>query len=220
MDLKLLRTNDMKKTIKPYLTRFDVQMFSQDAADRIDKLLRERKMHYEVKETVFICLLRGGLYYFADLTRELAQRHNVDIQLEFLRVHSYVGNGQSGELVIEGGKDILKQFAGKDVWLVDDIIDTGNTMISLVNEFHKLPPEDQPTGIFVTALLMRRKFAQSEDMDRLVKAPINALVIPGMVEDNAWLVGYGMEDEGKYRNLEGIYKLEDDTTPGLKSKLI
>lgn len=206
----------MGKMLKPYLTRFDVQLIGRDAADRIDKLLTERKIHYDIKQTVFVCLLRGGLFYFADLTRKLAQRHNVDIQLEFLRVHSYTGNGQSGELVIEGGNDVLKQFAGKDVWLVDDIIDTGNTMISLVNEFHKLPPEDQPTGIFVTALLMRRKFAQSEDMAKLVEAPINALVIPGMVEDDAWLVGYGMEDEGKYRNLEGIYKLVDDTIPEVK----
>ena len=183
---------------KPYIDRLDIKVMVRDAAKKIATIMSERGN----QKTAFVCLLRGGIYYFTDLTRELGKYHITDITLEFLRVSSYTSNGEAGKVNIQGD---IEQFAGMDVWLVDEIIDSGNTMIELCKAFRSLPKEKQPSGLFVTSLLCRASFTGSEKMNTLMETPIQGFVSPGRIDSDNWLMGYGMEDNGHNRNLPDIW---------------
>ena len=154
---------------------------------------------------VFVCLLRGGVYYFTDLTRALAKLTMTDIELEFLRPSSYTANGVAGEVKMDNWDD-LKKFAGKHVWLVDEIIDSGATMKELVSRLKSLPREERPVSVSVTSLLARKSFVDDPlGFCELQSNGCNGMVCPMYVDNDKWLVGYGMEDEGKCRNLKDIW---------------
>jgi hypoxanthine phosphoribosyltransferase len=154
---------------------------------------------------VFVCLLRGGVYYFTDLTRALAKLTMTDIELEFLRPSSYTANGVAGEVKMDNWDD-LKKFAGKHVWLVDEIIDSGATMKELVSRLKSLPREERPVSVSITSLLARKSFVDDPlGLCELQSNGCNGIVCPMYVDNDKWLVGYGMEDEGKCRNLKDIW---------------
>lgn len=157
---------------------------------------------------VFVCLLRGGIYYFTDLTRALAKLTMTDIELEFLRPSSYTGNGVASEVKMDNWDD-LKKFAGKHVWLVDEIIDSGATMKELVGRLKSLPKEERPVSVSVTSLLARKSFVDDSGFELLQSNGCNGIVCPMYVDNDKWLVGYGMEDEGKCRNLKDIWVKDD-----------
>ncbi len=137
---------------------------------------------YEGKEPVVVCILKGSIVFFSDLIRNM----KTTMTLDFLCVSSY-GNGSksSGELVIK--KDLSVDITGKDVLLVEDIIDSGNTLYKL----KKLLQERNPASLHIVTLL---------DKPVRREAPMQAEYTCFTVEDE-FVVGYGLDYAERYRNL-------------------
>ena len=153
---------------------------------------RIRDMAHELEEhtakydnelpPVFICVLNGAYKFFADLVSEY---HGI-CEIDFVRVKSYDGKNQG---VIEIKKDIEVGLLGKNLYIIDDIIDSGNTMTALKEHFEK----QNPNKISTISLLKRKENPYPIDLN-------------GFEIDDEWVVGYGLDDNGLRRNLNNIYK--------------
>jgi len=131
---------------------------------------------------VLICVLNGAFIFFADLVREIG-----DCEIDFIRVKSYEGITQ-GDLKIT--KSIEISICDKDVFIIDDIYDSGNTMNYIIK---KLSIEHPKSLTPVT--LFKRYLSDTPEI----------LIFGNMLKDEAWVYGYGLDGEnGMYRNLKEI----------------
>ena len=130
---------------------------------------------------VFICVLNGAFMFFTDLVK-----HVGDCEIDFISAKSYVGTTQ-GEIKLL--KDITNNISGKDVYLVDDIFDSGNTIRFLTEHLAWKNPKS------ITPVVLFKQFYSH-----------NPNLIYGFeLENESWLVGYGLDDEkGLRRNLKHI----------------
>ena len=136
---------------------------------------------------VLVCILNGGFMFFSDLVKQI----NIPIEVDFIRCKSYYGKKQ-GDLVVT--KDLETKIKNKHVYLVDDILDSGNTM-KAVSKF--LAVKEPKTITPVVAI-----YKESGDFNKvlhILKQDTDSMFDP-------WYVGYGMDDEkGHNRNLGTIY---------------
>jgi len=136
---------------------------------------------------IMVGLLNGAFMFYADLVRNL----DVDVECDFMRVKSYVGKKKQGDIQII--KDLETSIKGKHVYLVDDILDSGNTMKAMI-EYLEVK---HPASISSVTLLTRK------DSPVVTQKSYNAFVI-----DDEWVVGYGMDNEKGYaRNYDGVFAL-------------
>jgi hypoxanthine phosphoribosyltransferase len=142
--------------------------------------------HSSNEKIVMICLLKGGFMFFSDLTKQI----KTPIQCDFMRVKSYVGKHEQGDIQIL--KDIETPIKNKIVYVVDDFFDTGNTMDAVVEYLS----QKQPKQIEAITLLTR-------DISPL---PEYRLYYGHIIRDE-WVVGYGLDNNGLERNLPYIYAL-------------
>jgi hypoxanthine phosphoribosyltransferase len=150
---------------------------------RIKELAAEINHDYKGKDLLLICILRGGVVFLVDLMRHLSVPHQVD----FMAVSSYgAGARQSGGSV-RLSLDLKTDIQGKDVLLVEDIVDSGNT-IAYVLEFLKTR---QPHSLKVCTLLNKE-----ERRETPVKVQYCGFNIP-----NKFVFGYGLDLDDYYRNL-------------------
>ncbi len=153
----------------------------------------------EGRPAVFIGVLKGCVYFFTDLTRHLSSV----AELDFIQVSSYGhSTSSSGSVVLV--KDITIDVRDRDVYLVEDIVDTGTTLadvITLIRARH-------PRSLRVVALL-------SKPSRRVVSVPIDHL---GMEVEDVFVVGYGLDYAEKYRNLPDIHRLVLDAVPSAGSE--
>ena len=138
---------------------------------------------------VFICVLNGAYKFFTDLVSE----YYGICEIDFVRAKSYDGKDNSAGVEII--KDIEVGLLGKNVYIIDDIIDSGNTMNTLVKHFEK----QSPNKITVVTLLQRKVNLRN----RFVGYPVD---LYGFEIDDEWVVGCGLDDNGLRRNLGSIYK--------------
>ncbi len=173
--------------------RIEVLFQEEELNARIRELGQQISKDYEGKKIHMICVLKGGVFFMT----ELAKRITVPVSMDFMAVSSY-GNGtrSSGNLVIK--KDLDEDIAGKDVLVVEDIIDSGRTLSNLL----ELLKERGAASIRLCTLL-------DKPDRREVEVPIdyNGMVIPDL-----FVVGYGLDYAQKYRNLPyiGVVKLEEE----------
>ena len=111
--------------------------------NRVHELASDINEDYKEKKPVIVCILKGAVYFFTDLTRRL----NIDCELDFMRASSYIGENSTGKLDIK--VDISNDIKGKDVLIVEDIIDTGYTLSMLYDYLM----EKEPTSIKLCVLL-------------------------------------------------------------------
>ena len=138
---------------------------------------------------VLVCILNGGFMFFSDLVKQI----NIPIEIDFIRCKSYFGRKQ-GDLVVT--KDLETKIKGKHVYLVDDILDSGNTM-KAVTKF--LSVKEPKTVTPVAAI-----YKESGDFDKV----LHILYQPTDSVFDPWYIGYGMDDEnGHNRNLGTIYTI-------------
>jgi hypoxanthine phosphoribosyltransferase len=160
----------------------------QDISKRVAELGELLSAYYSGKELIVIGLLNGVFPFFADLTRAM----DLDFQVSFMRVSSY-GSGQvsSGNVKILLDVDIPIQ--DKNLLIVEDIVDTGQTLAYVLKHLQKYSPAD----IRICTLL-------DKPARRVVEVPIDYV---GFTIDDQFVVGYGMDAGGLYRNLPyvGIY---------------
>ena len=150
-------------------------------ARRIVTLAREIERDFRGRETVVISLLNGTVMFLADLIRHL----NLPLRLDFMGVSSYGAGTESGELVFT--KELRLDVRGRDVLLIDDILDTGKTMSRVLPKIHAL----KPRRIKICVLLDK----PSRRVEK-VKADYVGFEIPDF-----FVVGYGLDFAERYRNL-------------------
>ena len=137
-------------------------------------------------DKVFICLLNGGYMFFSDLVKLLPD----NIECDFMRVKSY-HNKKQGDIQIT--KDLETPIKGKDVYIVDDIYDSGNTVTAVIEYLNV----KHPNSVNIVTLITRES------------SPIPTVSsYHGKTIGEEWLVGYGMDNsKGYMRNNPNIYAI-------------
>ena len=158
---------------------------------RINELAKEIEKDYEGKEIVFIGILKGSLPFMW----ELAKRINNKVIFEFMEVCSYEGTESTGEVRII--KDIELDIDGKDVLIVEDIIDTGYTLSYLKEHLEG----QNPNSLKIATLL-------SKPSRRIIE--LNVDYIGFKIEDE-FVIGFGLDYNQLYRNLPYIGYFEDNS---------
>ena len=159
-------------------------------ARRIRALARAIERDFHGHELVVVSLLSGTVMFLADLIRHLS----LPLRLDFMGVSSYGAGTESGELVFT--KELRLDVRGRDVLLVDDILDTGKTLSRVIPKLHAL----KPRRIKVCVLL---------DKPARRVEPVAADYV-GFAIPDVFVVGYGLDYAEKYRNLPfvGVLKPE------------
>ncbi len=160
-----------------------------DIRKRVQQLAEEISRDYQGSDLVLVGILKGAFIFMADLIRCL----NIPCTIDFLRAASYgTASISSGQVVIK--KDLEADIAGKDVLLVEDIVDTGITLDHLVRTLR----ERNPRSLKVCALIdkkLRRKVVFDADY-------------VGFTLDDGFLVGYGLDFNEMSRFHPEIYIVE------------
>lgn len=150
-------------------------------ATRIGELTRQIEQDFHDRDLVIVAVLNGTVLFLADLIRHL----DLPLRLDFIGVSSYGSGTESGELVFT--KELRLDVRGRDVLLVDDILDTGRTLHRVLAKLHTLKPNQVKTCV-----LLEKAARRVCD----VKADYVGFSIP-----NLFVVGYGLDYAERYRNL-------------------
>jgi hypoxanthine phosphoribosyltransferase len=172
----------MDLQIKPFISAEKIQA-------RLNELGQELSTKFKGQHVVAICVLKGSFMFYSDLIRKI----DTDISCEFFGVSSYHGTSSSGEVKVT--LDLTHPVENKHVLLVEDIVDTGLTMNYLKNSILSR----KPASLTTVALL--------EKPDAL-KVPCK-LDYVGFKISNEFVVGYGLDYEGFYRNLPYIGQVQN-----------
>ncbi|KAA6099131.1 MULTISPECIES: hypoxanthine phosphoribosyltransferase [Pantoea] len=168
----------------------DVMISEQEIATRIAELGKQISEHYRNSgsEMVLVGLLRGSFMFMADLCRAIDVAHEVD----FMTASSY-GSGMSSTRDVKILKDLDEDIRGKDVLIVEDIIDSGNTL-SKVREILQLR---EPKSLAICTLLDKPE-------RREVEVPVEFI---GFTIPDEFVVGFGIDYAQRYRHLPYIGKV-------------
>lgn len=164
---------------------FKVSINEQTIHERIGRIAEQMNSDYRDKSPIFICILNGAFMFTADLVRML------DFQPEiiFAKFSSYQGLDTTGEVKRLIG--INQKLEGRDVVIIEDIIDTGITMSEILPDIRMM----NPASLKVATLLFK-----PEKLKRQINIDYCVMEIP-----NEFIVGYGLDYNGLGRNLKDIY---------------
>ena len=151
---------------------------------RVRELGRQISEDYAGRRPVLVGILRGSIVFLADLMRAIS----IPVTLDLLAISSYVGRDSSG--VVRLLKDLDHSIDGKDVLLVEDVIDTGLTLSYVLRVLRTR----NPASLEVCTLLNRPR-------RRLVDQPLKYV---GFDVPDAFVIGYGLDFNQRYRNLDHI----------------
>ena len=168
----------------------EILIEQQDIQQRVKELAEEITSNHVntggYLPPVMICLLNGAFMFYTDLLRNIV----IDTQCEFIRLKSYAGQDNSGG--VEVIKGIELSLKGRDVYIVDDICDSGATILEtlfMVNSH-------VPRSVHVVTLLKRKGGTALTDFC-------------GFEIGDEWVYGYGLDDNGMKRSQESIWKKTD-----------
>ena len=161
-----------------------------ELAHRVRELAEEISRDYAGRELLLVCVLKGAVFFLSDLMRHL----DVACELDFMAVSSY-GSSTDSSGVVRILKDLDAPIAGRDVLIVEDIVDSGLTLSYL---FRMLRARE-PATLEVCALLTKPE-------RREVDLPIRYV---GFEIPNRFAIGYGLDHAERYRNLPFVAVLEE-----------
>lgn len=156
---------------------------------RIQELAADMKERYDGLQPIFLGVLNGAFIFAADLVRAT----DFESVISFIKLSSYRGMKSSGKVASVIGLDI--DIKGRHVIIVEDIIDTGNTMHSFIPELEAL----EPASIALATLLVKPEALQYD-----ITIDYVGFEIP-----NRFVVGYGLDYDGLGRQLKDIYQLAE-----------
>ena len=156
---------------------------------RIGEMAEQITKDYNGQDVTFICILKGSIFF----TVELSKRLPCDVNFEFIRVSSYRGENSTGKIELK--VDLQGDIKGKDVIVIEDIVDTGRTL-SYLKEYLKTK---EPKSVKICALLDKKE-------RRVVE--LNADYVGFDIPDK-FVVGYGLDVDEKYRNLPYVGYFEN-----------
>ncbi|CDD16621.1 hypoxanthine phosphoribosyltransferase [Clostridium sp. CAG:798] len=171
------------------MEKIKVLISKEQIENRVKELAKQIRKDYKEKTITAICLLKGSLFFTADLTREIGGK----IYLEFMQLSSYEGENTTGTIKLK--KDIdFSEIKGKDVLIIEDIVDTGITLNYTLEHIKKAGAN----SVKVCTLL-------NKPSRRKIKVPIDYV---GFEIENKFVLGYGMDYDQLYRNLPYIGYIE------------
>ncbi len=171
------------------MEKIKVLISKEQIENRVKELAKQIRKDYKEKSITAICLLKGSLFFTADLTREIGGK----IYLEFMQLSSYEGENTTGTIKLK--KDIdFSEIKGKDVLIIEDIVDTGITLNYTLEHIKKAGAN----SVKVCTLL-------NKPSRRKIKVPIDYV---GFEIENQFVLGYGMDYDQLYRNLPYIGYIE------------
>jgi len=154
----------------------------------LDRLAREIDADMESRSPIFIGVLKGCVFFLTDLVMRL----NRSVEMDFIQVSSYgASTTSSGSVVLV--KDITVDVRDRDVYLVEDIVDTGTTLTDVI----QLIEARHPRSIQVVSLLSKPSRRQIE---------VEIAFLGTEIEDR-FVIGYGLDFDERYRNLPEIYEM-------------
>ena len=176
----------MKEKVDVLISEKEIENRILEIADRINK-------DYEGEELTLICVLKGGVMFMCDL----AKRLNLNVRHDFMSVSSY-GSETKSSGVVKIIKDLDDSIDGKNVLVVEDIIDSGNTLSYIMDILKKRGPK----SIKLCTLL--------DKPSRREKKDVFVDYVCFEIEDK-FVVGYGLDYDQRYRNLPyiGVMELSD-----------
>ena len=165
-------------------------LISEEEVDaRIRELGEKISKEYEGKQIHLICVLKGGVFFMC----ELAKRITVPVSMDFMCVGSY-GDGTKSSGVVRLAKDLDESIENKEVLIVEDIIDSGNTLYYLMDVLRQRKP---------ASLRLCTLFDKPDRRVKDVHVDWTGFEIP-----DEFVVGYGLDYAQKYRNLPYIGVVE------------
>lgn len=173
--------------------RIATMITKEQVSERIRVLAEEISRDYAGKEIHMICVLKGGVYFMTALSREISE--DVPVSLDFMSVSSY-GDDTKSSGIVKIVKDLDEPLEGKDVLVVEDIIDSGRTLHYLL----RILKERQPKTLKLCTLLDK-----PDRRERDVTVDYTGFVI-----EDRFVVGCGMDYMQKYRNLPYIGVVEQN----------
>ena len=171
-----------------------VLLTEEEVNEKIKKIGEQISKDYAGKSVHMICVLKGGVFF----TCELAKRITVPVSLDFMSVSSY-GSETKSSGIVKIIKDLDEPLEGKDVLIVEDIIDSGRTLAYLIEVLKQRGPKD----IHLCTLLDKPE----RRVKKQVKVDYTCFTIP-----DEFVVGFGLDLDQQYRNLPyiGCVELEDE----------
>lgn len=148
---------------------------------RIEELAKEIEKDYEGKDIVFLGILKGSIPFMW----ELAKKVKNNVIFEFIEVSSYEGTESTGKVTLH--KDIKQSIEGKDVIIVEDIVDTGRTLSYLFRTLKR----KNPNSIKIATLL-------SKPSRRVIEVNVDYI---GFEIEDKFVIGFGLDDDQNRRNL-------------------
>ena len=159
-----------------------VMLSAKEINKRVKELAKQLDTLYENRNPVVVCILKGSVVFFSELIRQM----QTELTIDFMSVSSYgSGSKSTGEIKIK--KDLSVDIAGRDVLIVEDIIDSGNTLYNL----KKLLNSRAPNSVNIVTLL---------DKPQRREVPMEP-EYKGFVIEDEFVVGYGLDYAENYRNL-------------------
>lgn len=166
-----------------------VLVSKEQIATRVKEMAEQISKDYEGKNILCVCILKGAMIFLSDLVREL----KVPVQIDTMEISSYGNSTQSsGEVVIR--KDLRTDIKGRDVLIVEDIIDTGISLKTLLSMLNKR----EPASIKVAAFLDKPERRVNDFEGDYI----------GYKIPNEFAIGYGLDYSERYRELPYVGVLE------------
>ncbi len=153
----------------------------EELEKRIEELARQIEKDYEGKDIVFLGILKGSIPFMW----ELAKKVKNNVIFEFIEVSSYEGTESTGKVTLH--KDIKQSIEGKNVLIIEDIIDTGRTLSFLLEHLK----EKNPNSIKIATLL-------SKPSRRVINIDVDYI---GFEIEDKFIIGFGLDDDQNRRNL-------------------
>ena len=163
-----------------YINADEIEAKVQEIADSIREDFHE-------KYPMFLVVMNGAFIYAADLIRKL----DFPCELNFVRIKSYHGTESTGEIDIYMPPNL--ELKNRHIIIIEDIIDTGNTMAAFIPKLHTF----QPASVSLSSILVKPEAHKHDIITQF----------PGFIIPEKFVVGYGLDYDGMGRNLKDLYQL-------------
>ena len=152
-------------------------------AQRVAELGAQLSQDYDGKDVILVCILKGAVHFFSDLARQMT----CHVEMDFMSISSYGNNARKTSGIVRIAKDMDASITGRHVLIVEDIMDSGLTLNYLCN----LLQSRNPASLKICCLLDKPERRECEITPDYV----------GFVIPNEFVLGYGLDYDGYYRNL-------------------
>ena len=167
--------------------QFDVYIAAEKLSGRIQELADEISKDYSDRDPLVIGVLNGSMYFMTELTLQI----NKEVEIAFVKYKSYEGTSSTGEFEVSMPFD--ERVSGRDILLVEDIVDTGRTIQKIKTDIEDF----NPASVEVVSLLLKPDVFKD-------KFPVKYV---GFEIPEKFVLGFGLDYDGRGRNLRDIYVL-------------